>query len=369
MKGKNYVKDFVELFEGLYPSKLSENWDNTGLLLGSSEKEVNRVFLCLDVTPGAIEEAKKIGADLIISHHPFIFKALKKIVDTDTKQKAIIELIKADISVISLHTNLDAAKGGVNEVLARTLGLLNIENVKGHHFDKIYKVCVFVPDTHAEILREKICEAGAGFIGNYSHCTFASLGTGSFMPQLGAKPFNGSLGKLELAQEIKIETVCKEEDLKKVIAAIKMVHPYEEVAYDLYPLEIKDGGYSYAKMGELTTELSMEDFAKYLKKCLGLKNLRLIGKCKQIKKVVVFSGSFDADLDIFRKSGADALVTGDLKYHTALDCVEEGYFIADCGHFGTEIIILKELKSVLEKHFLGLRVEAFDSQEDPFVIY
>lgn len=363
------VQDFVLLFESLYPTKLAEEWDNTGLLVGSMNSEVKKVLLCLDVTADTIVEAKRIKADLIVSHHPFIFKALKKIVDMDSKQKAVMDIIKADISVISLHTNLDAASGGVNEVLAKTLELEGIENVANHKYEKVYKLCVFVPNTHADIVRESMCAAGAGFIGNYSHCTFNLGGTGTFMPLEGTRPFIGEIGAVEEVQETKIETVCTDKNMNKVIEALKKSHPYEEVAYDIYPLEIKGEGYSYGKCGNLPHKMNMEEFSKHLKKTLNLKNLRLIGKRELIEKVVVFSGSFDGNFDILKRSGADALVTGDIKYHTAVDCVEDGHFIADCGHFGTEIVVLKELKSVIETALPQTEIIIYEAGEDPFVIY
>lgn len=363
------VKDLLAVFEALYPKKLAESWDNVGLMLGNLEQEVRKVILSLDITDAVIADAISFGADVIVTHHPFLFKPIKRVTTADQKGKQMILLMAHGISVISLHTNLDAAKGGVNDVLAQTLGLKNVRNIPPEKFDKLYKLCVFVPKSHLNPVRNAMSSAGAGNIGNYSHCTFSGEGMATFLPGKGTSPFIGKEGVLEEVEELRLETICKEQELSKVMTALRAVHPYEEPAYDIYALENHQEGYSFGKVGELSEPMDLKSFAEHLKKTLSIPYLRMIGHRDPIGKVAVFSGSFDGDLKLFHSSGADILVTGDIKYHTALDTEEAGYCIADCGHFNTEVMILNTLETVIKQHFTKVETLVSKVQKDPFVLY
>ncbi len=361
------VRDFVLFFEKLYPARLAQDWDNVGLMVGNENKKVDKILTCLDVTLDVLDEAKKGRVDLIVSHHPFIFKGMKKITDSDVNGRALIEAIKNDISVISLHTNLDMAKNGVNDTLAKNIGLLNVDNMGKENFEKVYKISVFVPKDNLDEVREAMSEAGAGHIGNYSHCTFSTNGIGTFMPLDGTNPHIGNENTLEFVEEVKLESVVTQKKLNKVLESMKNAHPYEEVAYDIFKTDLKADAYSFGKVGELEKELSWNEFLNYLKERLKIDSLRYVGKKDSVKRVAVFSGSFDGDFKALWLSKADVLISGDIKYHTAIDAKQEGLCLVDCGHFATEVVVLDELVRVIEKNFKDVKIIRAKCEEDPFV--
>lgn len=359
--------DIMEYLEKIAPLHLAEEWDNPGLIVGSRQQEINRVAICLDATPAVIQGAVEKGVDLIVSHHPFLFKGLKKINKEDDKGKSVYKLIQNNIGVYSAHTNLDAADQGLNSHLAALLGLKDIGNLKDYKMDRNYKIVVFVPEDSIESVREAMGNAGAGWMGNYSHCAFMAGGMGTFKPLDGANPYIGSKGKLERVAEYRLETIVPKDKLKAVVDAMLGSHPYEEVAYDLYALEQGGKGYSFGKTGILEEALDIDGFVALTKKALNIGNLRLIGKDKRlVKRVAVFSGSFDGDLEVLAKKDIDVLVTGDVKYHTALDIVDKGLCVIDAGHFGTERIIVPRLAELLKSRFNNLEIWSNDVEKDPF---
>lgn len=359
--------DLIKFMEELAPPHLAEDWDNVGLMVGSREDTVKGVMVCLDVTPEVIEAAEAAGANLIISHHPFIFKGLKRINGEDLKGKMIMDLIKKGINVYSAHTNLDVTDGGINQYLSGLLGLSNIKNLKKYKAERLLKLVVFVPKDSLDIVREAMGKAGAGWIGNYSDCSFTTEGIGTFRPQEGTNPYIGTQGELEKVEECRIETVASEKIIQRVISAIKSVHPYEEVAYDLYPLELSGKEFGLGCVGELSGTMSAKAFAEVVKTKLNTKNVRVIGNFdKDIKKVAVFCGSFDREIMELAKAQADVLVTGDVKYHDAMDMLQMGMCVIDAGHFGTERIIVPRLVELLKQRFGKLEVVGNNVEADPF---
>ncbi|MCR4437041.1 MAG: Nif3-like dinuclear metal center hexameric protein [Clostridiales bacterium] len=359
--------EITKFLEKTAPLRLAEEWDNVGLMVGSLKQEINRVLVCLDATPAVIGEAVEKNVDLIISHHPFIFKGLKRINEEDEKGGSIHKLIKNNIGVYSAHTNLDAADEGVNAQLAALLGLKDIVNLKDYKAEKLYKMVVFVPEESVDSVRDAMSRAGAGWIGNYSDCSFMAAGTGTFRPLKGTNPYIGSEGKLEKVKEWRIETVVPTDRLKAVVDSMLDAHPYEEVAYDIYSLELKGKAYGFGKVGLLERPQALDSFIPFIKKALNVKDLRVIGKDgRMVKKVAVFCGSFDGDLGAVADKKADVLVTGDIKYHTALDIVEKGMCVIDAGHFNTERIIVPGLVELLKRRFSGLEVLSSNVEKDPF---
>ncbi|MCX7843229.1 MAG: Nif3-like dinuclear metal center hexameric protein [Clostridia bacterium] len=361
--------EIFQYLESLAPKKLAEEWDNTGLMVGGAGRAVKKVLVCLDVTPDVAEEAIISRTDLIISHHPLIFKALKKISDEDSKGLLIHKLIKHDIGVYSLHTNLDFAMGGLNDWLAEKLGLQNIQILKEYKSEKLYKLVVFVPGEAMEKVREALCQAGAGCIGNYSDCTFMTQGIGTFRPLEGATPYIGTKSTLEKVDEYRLETIIPEEHLNRALKSMLEAHPYEEAAYDIYPLEIKGKAYGLGRVGELQEGLNLESFAAYVKGKIAVSNLRIAGMTGVIKKVGVFCGAFDDGLVNSVANKCDILVTGDVKHHSAVDAVQAGICVMDAGHFGTERIIVEKLAYILSKRFPGIEVVGSTVEKDPFIYY
>ncbi len=362
--------EIIRQVEKLAPRRLAEDWDNAGLMLGDVNKLVERIMVSLDVTAPVVKEAVDAGADMIITHHPLIFRGLKNIDYNDSRGRNIINLVKNDICVYSAHTNLDTADGGLNDFLAEKLGLKQVENLFRYKREKLYKLAVYVPVEHTEKVREAVCRAGAGHIGRYSDCSFAAEGTGTYMPLEGTNPYKGTTGRLEKARENKLETVVPESRIDRVINAMLKAHPYEEVAYDLYELHNAGKDYGIGKAGFLDSSVSSGDFLERIKKVLRTEKLRVVGSLPEtVRRVAVFSGSFDERYLPTISRDIDILVTGDIKYHTALDILEAGLCVVDAGHFNTERIVVELLVGYLSERLTGVEVMASASERDPFLYY
>jgi dinuclear metal center YbgI/SA1388 family protein len=321
--------------ERLAPRRLAAGWDNVGLLVGSPAQEVASLLVALDVTPQVAELAAAEGIDMIVAHHPLILKTLNAI-RTDTPQgRTLATLLAAGIAVGAAHTNLDAAAGGVNDVLAARLGLTELRPLVVDGRERFLKLAVFVPESHIEEVRQAVAAAGAGHIGNYSHCTFQAPGTGTFLPLEGTKPFIGAQGRLEYAPEYRLETILPEDSAPRVIDAMLRAHPYEEVAYDLYALENPGREFGLGRVGRLTVPEPFAAFADRVKSALGLAHLRVAGPTEREVATVAVCGGSGASL-LTAAAGADVFVTGDVKYHEALEAADIGLALVDAGHFATE---------------------------------
>lgn len=366
---KTICKDISAFLEEIAPLPLAEEWDNVGLILGKKDQEINRAMVCMDITPAVADEALEKKVDLIISHHPLIFRGIDSIRGDDARGGIIYKLIGGNICVYCAHTNLDAAEGGVNYTLARILELKSIENLNTHRSQKLFKVVVFTPEESIEGVRNAMCGAGAGWIGKYSNCTFMTPGTGTFVPLEGTNPYTGKQGRLEKVSEYRLETIVPFESLKEVISSMLAAHPYEEVAYDVYPLELSGKEYGMGKIGVLGQPMDFASFAVYVRNKLDLKGLRAIGKDdKCIRKVACFCGSYDEKAAGSLKD-ADALVTGDIKYHTALDFEQSGMCVVDAGHFGTEKVIVPAILKLLSDKFPSVGFFGSAMERDPFKFY
>ncbi len=327
----------IDAIERLAPRNLAESWDNVGLLLGSPAQKITKVLVTLDVTQAVVNQAVQDGIDLIVTHHPVIFTPVKNI-RTDFPQGQILaSLLKANIAVYAAHTNLDSATGGVNDILSAKLNLQDVKPLAVSHTEKLYKLIVFVPKTHLEVVRRTLSDFGAGHIGHYSHCTFGAVGTGTFMPLEGAQPFIGNAHTLEYVEEVRLETIVTEKNSRRVIKEMLKVHPYEEVAYDLISLENPGHAFGLGRVGKLSSPMLLSQFISCVKSALGIKYVNVAGVQDQvIKKVAVCGGSGASFVRKAAFAGADVLVTGDVKYHEAQDALAAGIAIIDAGHFATE---------------------------------
>lgn len=358
-------KDIIDAINELAPLYLQEKWDNSGLQIGSYKRQIKSILLVIDLNQYVIKEAIDNEIDMIITHHPLFFKDLKNINEDTYKGKMIYELIKNDIVVYSAHTNLDSTIGGVSDALAKVLNIQNIKVLKKEHIEKLYKLVVYVPSEYSDKVREVITNEGAGWIGNYSHCTFNTEGIGTFMPRENTKPFIGEYEKLENVKEVRIETIVKQYSLNKVLKEMIKAHPYEEVSYDIYPLENEGKVYGLGRIGELEEEITLEKFSKVVKKALNCDNIRVYGNInKTIKKVAVCGGSGSSFIKDAFKNNADVYITGDIKHHDAQEALEFGICLIDANHYHTEKVILKELKNTLENKFCEEELRIKISQHD-----
>ncbi|HJV30773.1 MAG TPA: Nif3-like dinuclear metal center hexameric protein [Bacillales bacterium] len=361
--------EIIQLFEQFSPKGLAMEGDKIGLQIGRLNKKIDRIMIALDVLENVIDEAIEKNVQLIIAHHPFIYRPLQKI-DTDTVQGRMVEkLLKHEIAVYAAHTNLDIAKGGVNDLLAEALGLENHEVLVPTYETSLKKIVVFVPAENAEEIRDAMGKAGAGFIGNYSYCSFSAPGMGRFLPGDQAQPYIGQSGKLESVEEVRVETIVPELLLKKTITAMLKAHPYEEVAYDIYPVENKGELLGLGRIGTIP-EMTLGEFAEKVKAALEVDRVRVVGDVhSKVKKVAVLGGDGNKYYTQAKFKGADVYVTGDIYYHTAHDAMMLGLNMIDPGH-NVEKVMKKGLVAVLGKLCAeaGYDVEIFPSElnTDPF---
>jgi len=364
-------KEIFNLVEELAPCRLAENWDNPGLQVGDPRSWVDRVMLALDVNINVAREAGGKGAGLIISHHPLFIKPYRSVRLDRPDGELVSYLLGNNIAVYSAHTNLDNTVGGVNSVLAEKLGLKDVSVMCPAGRERYLKLAVFVPDGHVEEVRNALSEAGAGWIGNYSHCTFMTPGTGTFKPLEGTNPYIGRTGEIEQVAEYRLETIVPSGETDAVIRAMQRAHPYEEVAYDLYPLENAGPVYGPGMVGSLPQPVTLRQFAEKVKEGLSLPALRLGGAPESNVQRIAVCGGSGADLwPEALKAGADVLVTGDVKYHAAQDMLAAGIKFIDAGHYGTEMVVMPALRGYLAERCkaAGMKVEIIISQvnTDPF---
>lgn len=341
--------EIIDFMEKWAPSFLAESWDNPGLSVGSAKSNVKKILVALDAEEEVIDEASFLGADLIVTHHPFIFKGIKKINFDEAMGRKIYKLVKNNIGVFSAHTNLDIAFGGTNDVLAQMLKLKNIDILEETFKERVFKLAVYVPRDYANQVRKVIFEENAGEIGNYSCCTFSYEGIGTFKPLEGSNPFLGEKNKVEHASEEKIETIVLEKNLKGLIEKIIKVHPYEEPAYDVYMLDFNGKRFGIGRIGEADGVL-LRDFAAALKQGLELSHLRVVGDMeKEIKKAAICTGSGIEYMHSAKKMGADVFITSDFKYHEMQQAKEMDIALIDATHYKSEHAVLPYIKKYLDK--------------------
>lgn len=353
------VKKIANAMERWAPKAYAYDWDPVGLSVGSFDARVKTVLCCLSLDEGALNAAKKTKAQMIVSHHPLIFRPLKNLVEDNAHTCLCLALHDAKISCYSAHTNLDVAPGGVNSVLADTLGLKNTRVLfPAAHAEQV-KLAVFVPGTHLAPLRDALAQAGAGVIGDYTHCSFSTPGTGTFLPGKSTAPFSGKRGVLNEEAERRFEMLVNKKDVGAVLTVLYAAHPYEEPAYDLVPLLNTNPEIGLGLLGDIEKPLTLKQFAKQVRIALGIRHLRFSGDPKKkVQRVAVMGGAgggevgkIPADVDVF--------VTGDVKYHNALDAVESGLAVIDAGHWGTEKGIVPVMAKFLSTEFKGLAVKTY----------
>lgn len=360
----------IQYMEQLAPKHVAMENDKIGLQLGSLQKEITGVLVALDVNDAVVDEAISLGANLIVAHHAIIFRPLANLQSDTPMGKVYEKLIKNDIAVYISHTNLDVTDGGMNDWMAEVLDVQDVSPLEDIHTDKLYKLVVFVPKDHHQRVLDAVLNAGAGWIGNYSHCSFNIEGYGTFVPREGTDPYLGTQGKMEKVEEVRIETIVPQSSRNKVIQAMLKSHPYEEVAYDLYGMDLKGRTLGLGRVGKLTEPVSLESFVQRVKEKFDVPAVRVVGDLNtQIKKVAVVGGSGGRYWKhaIFR--GADVLVTGDVDYHTAQDALMAGMTIIDPGHNAEKIMkprVASWLTEKLQEDRYETKVHASSIDTEPF---
>lgn len=344
------IQDITSLLENIAPASLQENYDNAGLLTGNVQWDCTGIIVSLDATEDVIEEAIANKANLVIAHHPIIFSGLKKITGKNYVERTIIAAIKNDIAIYAIHTNLDNVIKGVNGKIADMLGLEQRQILSPKN-GLLKKLSVFVPEAHAEQVRQAIFEAGAGEIGNYSECSFNTGGEGTFKAGEETNPFVGEKGQRHFEKEIRVETVFQQWKERAVIKALLAAHPYEEVAYDIYSLENSYAAAGSGIVGILPNEMDETAFLMLLKKTFQLEVIRHTPlRNKTVKKIAVCGGAGSFLTQAAIGSGADVYATADVKYHEFFDA-DGRIVIADIGHYESEQFTINLVFDILKEKF------------------
>lgn len=344
------IKDLLKSVTDKAPLSLQESYDNSGLIVGDPDRSVTRVLTTIDITLDVVYEAVEKKCELIISHHPIIFKGLKKLIPADPVAQIVMTAIANQIAIAAMHTNLDNYQYGVNHKMAKKLGLNNLV-VLQPMINNLRKLVVFCPKQQAELVRQAIFNAGGGNIGNYDQCSFNSEGKGSFRGNDQTNPFAGEKGKLHFEDELRIETVVPVFYLPAVIDAMLAAHPYEEVAYDVIPLENTYAGAGAGMSGDLPTPLESVAFLDLVAEKFSskvLRHSRIVNE--KIRKVAVCGGSGAFLLHQAKQAGVDAFVTADVKYHDFFDAAGKLLFV-DAGHFETEQFTKELIGEMIQKKF------------------
>ena len=364
------ITDITQTIEKIVPLKLAQHWDNVGLLIGDARRNVKNILLTIDITPEVLAEAKKLKTEMIISYHPVIWDGLKKITSDDAAGGIVYDLICAGIAVFSIHTALDAAEGGVNDGLAEIVGIADAEPIGDYvenPYGQYYKFVVFVPNDALAAVADAVFAAGAGHIGNYTHCGFYTQGQGSFLPTEGAKPAIGKKGRLEKVAETRFEAIVPAEKLTGCVAAMRKAHPYEMPAFDVIKLYNARNRFGLGRIGTLKQPTPLGVLIERIKKHTGAKAIGIVGQEKKlVKKAAVCAGSCGKIINAVIAQQADLYLTGELKHHHALAARQAGVTCLCLSHTVSERFILKKLANRLQKQMpqLTIRISAKDS--DPF---
>lgn len=349
------LKDLCESLEAFAPLYLQENYDNCGLLIGDKNKSITKAIISLDVTEEVLEEAIKNKAEVIIAHHPLIFKSLKKITGSNMVERIVQMAIKNDIAIYAIHTNLDHVFDGVNNALAQQLGLTKLEILQPKPAT-LKKLMVYIPVSHTENLRNALFGVGAGTIGNYDSCSFQVEGKGSFKALEGSNPYVGEANQLHFEKENKIEMVFPAYLRNRIIQTLRENHPYEEPAFDIFALENEWNQTGSGMIGFLEKPIPEIDFLNFVKeqtKTSCIRHSPLIGKL--VQKIALCGGSGSFLLSTAKAAGADVFITGDVKYHDFFEA-DNQILIADIGHYESEQFTKQLLVDYLNKKFPNFAV-------------
>ncbi|MFF2754290.1 Nif3-like dinuclear metal center hexameric protein [Psychrobacillus sp. NPDC058041] len=336
---KTNGQQIISLFEQWAPKALAVEGDPIGLQIGTLNKPVSKVLVTLDVNQKIVDEAIEQQCELIIAHHPPIFRNLKNM-RTDLPHGSLIEkLIKHDIAVYAAHTNLDIAEGGVNDLLVNCLQLENVEILEKTTAENLMKLAVFTPKDSTNRVRSSLANAGAGKIGEYTNCSFTSEGEGRFRPSENATPYIGEASKLTIVDEEKVEVVFPVTFKNRILKALFSAHPYEEPAYDLFKMNIEVNEKGLGRVGTLANSITLHEYAQIVKKQLQVPFVRVVGDLdRKVQKVAVLGGDGNKYIQSAKRAGADVFITGDLYFHTAQDAEAINLAVIDPGHHIEQIM-------------------------------
>lgn len=361
------VRDVMAAFEELAPLRYAESWDNVGLLVGDPSAPVTRVLVTVDYTPEVAEEAREAGAEMVVAYHPPLFAPVKRV----PHDAPWAEAARRGVALYSMHTALDVARGGTNDVLAEACGVREEERRPLRPFapkDAEHKLVTFVPGGDVEKVAAALFDAGAGRIGAYTRCSFRTAGTGTFFGEEGASPVVGEAGRLETVEEIRLETVVPVGALEAVVRALRASHPYEEPAFDLVRLAAPPEGVGQGRVGPVEP-CPRRDLVARVKKELGLAHVLVAGPLDgEARRVAVAAGAAGEMIEDAIRAGADVFVTGEVRHHDALAAARRGLAVVATLHSNSERRAVRALAARVGARLSGIEVRASARDADPFTI-
>jgi dinuclear metal center YbgI/SA1388 family protein len=361
------IATIVEELMHLAPLPLAADWDNVGLLLGDRAAPVERVMTCLTVTPESAAEAIESGVQLIVTHHPILFRAVKRLTADSAEGTMLLALIRAGVAVYSSHTAYDDTHDGINETLARQLGLQGVSPLRRREGVRQCKVVVFVPDSDLNKVSDAIFAAGAGQIGQYSQCSFRLVGTGTFFGSESTNPTVGQKGKREEVSEWRLECVCPESSVETVVRAMRQAHSYEEPAFDVYPLR-PSSTTGIGRVGSLPVAVPLEQVARHVKQLLRCGPLQVVGdSARAVQRIAIVCGAGGELMADAIRAKADVFLTGEMRFHDYLAAQVQNLALCLPGHYATERLAMEQLAEQLQQKWPELTVWASRRETDPVV--
>jgi dinuclear metal center YbgI/SA1388 family protein len=358
------IATIIEYLDEFAPSHLAADWDNVGLLLGDRQAKCERLMTCLTLTPDIGHEAIQENAQLVVTHHPILFRPVQRLTTDTPEGRMLLSLAKAGVAVYSAHTAFDNTSGGINDSLARRLNLVDVVPLRRREGTRQCKIVVFVPDNDLARVSDAMFSAGAGHIGEYSECSFRVSGTGTFFGSDATQPAVGQKGRREEVSEWRLEVLCPESRREQVIEAMKRAHSYEEPAYDVYPLQPATIG--EGRFGRLQERQTLEQLAQTTKAVLKAAHVQMVGEpSRSIERVALACGAAGEFLMDAVRIKADVFLTGEVRFHDYLAAQANGLSLVLPGHYATERFGIEELAERLHDRFPVLQAWPSKSESDP----
>lgn len=366
------LQDILQVLARCYPAAWALPGDRTGFQLGHPDQPVTTILVALEASPAVVREAQGLEAQLLLTHHPLIYQPLGEVRQDQPGGRLLTALIRAGVASVSCHTNLDVAPGGLNDYLAERLSLTETEILAETGRETLYKLTVFVPLDYEDRVREALAEAGLGVIGRYSHCSFATRGLGTYRPLAGARPFRGDIGQLNRAEEVRLEMLGPESLLATALARLQEAHPYEEVAYDLYPLKNSGPPRGLGRIGNWPAPRPFPEVIALVKKVFQIDGVKVWGHPpREVQRLAVLGGSGGDFLSTAQDRGAQVYVTGEIRHHQVERESLEDFAVLEVGHYSSEAVFMgpwvEQLRGLFAAAGITVRLEAAQSPEAPFV--
>ena len=362
------IQQLTDFLATLAPPAYQEGYDNAGLIVGHPATEITGALLSLDCTEEVVEEAVRRGCNVVVAHHPIVFKGLKRLNGKNYVERTVIAAIRANVALYAIHTNLDHVAHGVNAMIAERLGLANVR-VLAPKRQLLMKLTFFVPIADTQVVLDAVFAAGAGQVGNYSECSFQSVGEGTFKPGNGTNPHLGQAGTLERVAEQRVEVLFPAHLEANIMRALRQAHPYEEVAHYLHLLENENQEVGAGAIGELPVPLPAAEFLGYLKEKMEVSVIKYTATTQPlIRRVAVCGGAGSFLLPQALGAGADAFVTADFKYHEFFDA-ENKVMICDIGHYESEVFTKQLLFNHISKKFDNFALYLSEVNTNPVSYY